>query len=690
MEWLSLQAPFEHAFVGSLSGELWDHLEVMAAATRGDARRGFRFDLRTSPWHYSDRQLYMSAGASHHLAAVQGHLEGPHEAYASEVVHDSYGRPAGLICALSPQPVEERTGRQLLRPYLRRVADVIERGMEQREQLLIWEASKALGSEGFLRSIVRNAGMALRVRWAFVSELLSGEGPTRARTLVFWSTDGFADPMEYSMRGTPCEDVYSKAICFVARGVCEAYPEDELLAKIGVESYLGIPFHDARGEAIAHMGIMHDRPLPGGLYNQALFRIFATLAGAELVRQRAEEESRAMERKLMETQQRESLGMLAGTIAHDFNNLLVGVTGNVGLALDQTAGDDPIRTRLEAIEATANRAADLARQMLAYSGKSPFVMRTADLSALLQEMLELIHAALPKSVRVGTHLPLGLPAVRVDETQIRQIAMNLVLNAAEALDGEPGTVELSAGSRWADADELQGLRFGRHLRPDRYVLLQVRDDGPGMDQETRAQVFSPFFTTKGTGRGLGLAAVQNIVRRHEAGLAIDSEPGRGTTVRLYLPQAGPPVVPAALGQSRQADPATLAGRGWRALIVDDDPTVREVLENVLNRLDFVVDVAHGGQAALERAADTSAPWDLAIVDLTMPDMNGVDVIHGLRKKDPDLKVILMSGYDQQEVSGSFLSFQATRFLQKPFGLRLLKEVMAELLAPSGEIDTQGL
>jgi len=251
---------------------------------------------------------------------------------------------------------------------------------------------------------------------------------------------------------------------------------------------------------------------------------------------RAEQERLALERKLLETQKLESLGVLAGGIAHDFNNLLAAVLGNVSLCSMQLPSDSPLRPYLSSIETTIHRAAELCKQMLAYSGRGRFQAQAVNLNVIIREMAELLRISINKRVRLELDLASGVPAVKGDATQLRQVIMNLIINASEAIAPHEGVIALKTSTVTVRADTgepASGVPDGE------YVVLEVRDSGTGMDELTKARIFDPFFTTKFTGRGLGLAATQGIVRGHHGAIMVDTAPGKGSTFRVYLPPEAP-------------------------------------------------------------------------------------------------------------------------------------------------------
>ncbi len=392
-------------------------------------------------------------------------------------------------------------------------------------------------------------------------------------------------------------------------------------------------------------------------------------------RRMAEEERLALERKILETQKLESLGVLAGGIAHDFNNLLVAIMGNAGLAMNEADDNSPMAPYLREIETAAQRAADLARQMLAYSGKGRLVVEPVNLSAIVREMVSLLSVSIPKNTNLEFAIDEAIPAFEGDPTQIRQVVMNLVINAAEAIGSAPGSIVVETGFTEVGEDELERFR-GDPGGPGPYVFLRVSDTGAGMDAETVARVFDPFFTTKFTGRGLGLAAVLGIVRGHRGGINVESAPGEGTTFTLLLPPAHEPA-------SRSAvEPESSPVEGYRvsALVVDDEAPVRKVAAKMLERLGMQVVTACDGQEALDYFREHGPAVGLVITDLTMPRLGGEALVEAIREAGSDVPAILMSGYNESEASGRSGRDARTRFLQKPFSLQDVEAAVSAVLA----------
>ncbi|HVU16878.1 MAG TPA: PAS domain S-box protein [Candidatus Didemnitutus sp.] len=381
----------------------------------------------------------------------------------------------------------------------------------------------------------------------------------------------------------------------------------------------------------------------------------------------AEQARQQIEKKLLETQKLESLGVLAGGIAHDFNNLLTGILGNAGLARLERPPGTPGYDHLEQIERAAKRAAELCKQMLAYSGKGTFVIQKVDLNALLEETTQLLQISVSKRASLRFNLMRPLPVVQADATQLRQVVMNLVINASEALDERPGAITLATGVVQADAAYLAEADFSGTLFPGYYVFLEVGDNGIGMEPAVARRIFEPFFTTKFTGRGLGLAAVQGIVRGHQGAIRVISEPGKGTTFRVLLPAA-----------TGSADPLTAAPAptsGWRGtgrvLVVDDEETVRKVSARLMERLGFTVDTAADGQEALLLFETAASDYVLVLLDQTMPRLDGEQTFRRLRQIRPQVRVILMSGFNKVDMIDRFTGQGLAGFVQKPFEVESL-------------------
>lgn len=389
----------------------------------------------------------------------------------------------------------------------------------------------------------------------------------------------------------------------------------------------------------------------------------------------AQTEKNVMERRLLEAQKLESLGVLAGGIAHDFNNLLTGILGHASLLAATLPASTGAHASISQIENASRRAADLCRHMLAYSGRGRYVLETVELGALARDILPLIQPSLAKTARLQTDFGPDLPCVTADITQLRQAIMNLVVNASEALDEKPGDITLRTRRIHADADFFATCIHAPVLPSGDYVVLEIGDTGSGMDEETLARIFDPFFTTKFAGRGLGLAAVLGIVRGHQGAILVTTRPGQGSTFHLYLPaseeKTPAPPVPRRESASRARQ---------HLLLVDDEVTVREISAQLLVAIGYETTTAANGEEALRAFRSSPASFDAALIDLTMPDISGGEVMKVIREIRPDLPVILMSGYNEKDAA-ELLASPRSAFLAKPFTLEVLRAKIASLLNP---------
>jgi PAS domain S-box-containing protein len=393
-------------------------------------------------------------------------------------------------------------------------------------------------------------------------------------------------------------------------------------------------------------------------------------------RRQAAAEKQALDRKLLESQKLESLGVLAGGIAHDFNNLLTGILGNASLVRMDLPPASPILPAIAQIEISTHRAADLCKQMLAYSGKGRFVVQQLDLNHLVEETTHLLSISISKSCVLRYNLTPALPAVSADATQIRQIIMNLVINASEAVGTRSGVIALTTGVVRVDAEYIATLRYLGDIVPGDCVFLEVSDTGSGMDADTLAKIFDPFFTTKFTGRGLGLAAVLGIIRGHRGALKVYSEPGRGSTFKILLPCSG--AAPDTPETSRPAAQAPWRGQGT-VLVVDDEETVRTVSARILESVGFSVVLAADGREAMEKYRLEPPRYALVLLDLTMPHLDGEETFRQLRHLNPNVKVVLMSGFNQQEAVGRFTGKGLAGFVQKPFAVETVINAVRQVL-----------
>ncbi|MCA9236752.1 MAG: PAS domain-containing protein [Planctomycetales bacterium] len=397
-------------------------------------------------------------------------------------------------------------------------------------------------------------------------------------------------------------------------------------------------------------------------------------------RKHAEEDRRQLELQILRSQKLESLGLMAGGIAHDFNNLLTAVIGNVVLAQMHLPDDSPAEAWLNEVEMVARRAASLTKQLLSYAGGSVSQFTPVRLDWLVADLTDLLRSVIAKTTTLN--LDLQPATAEGDADQLRQVVMNLLTNASEALEGEPGVVTVSTGVRRLEAEQLaerptSNILAASELAPGEFACLQVQDNGCGMTDEVRSRILDPFFTTKLAGRGLGLAAVAGIVRSHNGALAVDSVPNQQTTFAIYLPCSHRK----ATSPYDQGSPAKLvagAAHSGELLVVEDDPAVRGYIRRALVQAGYEVHTAEDGRAGLQKFADLDASrLKLVIVDFTMPGLDGGQVRDHIREAAPQLPVLLMSGYGQDVLSEPLTQFDD--FIAKPFTPRELVDKVSDFL-----------
>jgi len=390
----------------------------------------------------------------------------------------------------------------------------------------------------------------------------------------------------------------------------------------------------------------------------------------------AELERSRLQTQMLHLQKLESLGVLAGGIAHDFNNILVAVASYADLAGRRPGFDASSRRYLEQIKAATRRLTELTDQMLAYSGRASFVVEPVDLSGLVADIGQLLAVSVSKNARLVYDCAKDLPSVEADAGQLRQVVMNLILNASDAVRAEGGTITVRTSSVDLDRARLARTFVDDSLPAGQYIAFEVADDGPGMSEEVRNRVFEPFFTTKFSGRGLGLAAVLGIVRGHRGAIDVESHPGRGTTFRVFLPVSMQASVPISADSPERQAPSSI----WHVLVVDDEAPVRQVVADIIGSEGHAVTAAASAAEALEAVKRAKGRFDMVLLDLTMPDMNGHECLIALRELDPDLRVVLTSGYSEIDARDQIGGQPLAGFLKKPYDAATLLECLRTSLA----------
>lgn len=398
-----------------------------------------------------------------------------------------------------------------------------------------------------------------------------------------------------------------------------------------------------------------------------------------IIRKKSDDDKLEIETKIQHTQKLESLGVLAGGIAHDFNNILMTVLGNTDMALQSMTPKSSSYRHLQDIKIASIRASELCRQMLAYSGRGRFVIENIDLQKTIEEMAHMLEISISKKAVLKFDFADNLPPIEADATQIRQLIMNLITNASEAIGDRSGVISISAGAMRCNRTYLRDTFLGESLKEGMYLYIEVADTGCGMDKKTVELMFEPFFTTKFTGRGLGMAAVLGIMRGHKGAIKIYSELGKGTTIKLLFPALDSIK---ALPKLSEADKSIAKedsiGRGT-VLLVDDEEAILAIVGEMLELFGFKVITASNGREAVEIYKQRKDEISCVLLDLTMPHMDGEEAFRELRQINKNVRVIISSGFNQQEVTQRFLGKGLAGFIEKPYQMKALKKKLKEVL-----------
>ncbi|HBF33723.1 TPA: hypothetical protein DDW35_04095, partial [Candidatus Sumerlaeota bacterium] len=403
---------------------------------------------------------------------------------------------------------------------------------------------------------------------------------------------------------------------------------------------------------------------------------FVTVFNDVTARKEAEEKQRRLEEQMRHAQKLESLGVLAGGIAHDFNNIMMAILGNADLALIEMPPTSPGRKYMVEIEKASLKAAGLCRQMLAYAGAQNFVMEPHDIGVVVHEMQHMLEVSMSKKIHFNLLFPENIPPVMIDVAQLQQVVMNLVINASEAVGERAGTITIATAVMDCDRDYLDMVRMDTPLPEGRYVTLAISDDGCGMNHQMIDRIFDPFFSTKFTGRGLGLAAVLGIVHSHNGAIKVYSEPEKGTTFKVLLPAVKDM---AAVPKPPVSEPSSALHADITLLLVDDEPAIQTLGVRMLERLGFQVLVANDGVEAVEVFKVHHEKIACVLLDMTMPRMDGESAFLELRKIKLDVPIIIASGYSERDVVPRFINKGPVGYIEKPYQMATLASKLHEAL-----------
>jgi signal transduction histidine kinase len=566
-----------------------------------------------------------------------------------------------VLLRLEPARVD---GRSCLRGYLSDLGE--RRRIEHALRNVALGVSGATDRDIF-QVIVRYLAETLGVDFAYVGELSCGP-PERINTLAVYMDGKITPNTAYDLAGTPCDNVVGKRFYFVPHDVQALYPGDNMLSRMHFEGYAAYPLFGTGGDALGLIAVVHRKPLADRELTESILKIFSVRAAAELERRHADAARGQLETQLRQAQKMEAIGHLTGGIAHDFNNILTGITGYIVMAQEwqEGHGDERLHRYLERAQNSVQRARDLIQQMLTFSRGQHGEPRPLALAPVVGESLGLLKSTLPSSLEFTLESDPELPEVMADPVHVEQMLMNLCINARDAMQGS-GRLDLALRAvTVAPGGVCASCR--KPLRGE-FVELAVSDNGPGISPEVAERMFEPFFSTKGVGKGsgMGLSTVHGIVHDGGGHILLDTEAGHGSTFRILLP----PLATASENVSepaRDTGPQRAGGRAplhGKVLLVDDDPDVREFMTDRLASWGLDVNVCANAVEALDYFMDVDVPFDLLVVDQTMPKMTGTEFAALVLERFPDLPVILYTGYSDDLTEAQVQALGIRALVRKP-------------------------
>ncbi len=559
--------------------------------------------------------------------------------------------------------------------------DITERKEVDAIILKLLEGTAGAVGENFFRGLIKAMAEWLNVPFAFVGETLlprssEDSSPTRIKTICCFADGQFADNFEYAIQGTPCESVTDGHMCHHETGVARLFPGDAALAEMGADSYLGIPLRSETGAVIGALVAIDRKPMPRRERTRAVFQIFAARASSELNRILTRRHEKELEQQLHQVQRMESIGTLAGGIAHDFNNIVCAIMANAELAMMDLDDKHPAFESVEGIVKSAKRAGSLVSQIMMFSRHKTPVRVPVSLSGTVSEATKMMRSVIPAMVELETVIDPVSHNVLADADQVHQVIVNLCTNAWHAIGLENGKIVVSL--RGVEIEEPKSLG-ARDLRKGAYTLLQVKDNGKGMDPETLGRIYDPFFTTKeaGQGVGLGLSVVHGIVDVHDAQILVESRLGEGTTFSVYFP---------IINEDESAEPVSAAtrldGNGKRILCIDDEVSILEVTQRILQRQGFEVTAISEPERAIEVFERNPNGFDLVLADYFMPKLTGLDVARRIRSLNQELPIILSSGNISETTRESADQSGVGAILDKPYSSVELSKVLLDVFGRS--------
>ncbi|WP_082020137.1 MULTISPECIES: ATP-binding protein [unclassified Leisingera] len=648
-----------------------DYLKVVASWFDGLQLGDFEYDARGAPCH----DVVLSGAAQVVPDRVQQlypedamFIEENINSYAGVPLKNAAGAVVGLVQAAWRQEPGEALAAEAvahMQQFAPRLGAELA-GLQQVAALTaLAQGPGSLPLRAALQQLAEQLQKAFRVRFAFIAEFNAdrSDGYRVLAACEGGTTVAGIEDAVVPYQGTPCSFLREGEPFLVPEGLQEVFPAQAHMRAPGLHSYLGVPLRDAEGQLAGHFALLHDREIGEDISKDPLIGVFARRAGLVLQRRRAELRRRQAEQALLLRHKTESLGLLAGTIAHEFNNLLASMQGGSELALAHLEAAHPAVAHVQMVGDGLRDSARLMRQLLGYArgGGTP-QPEACDLNRIVRETLALVPSECKLGKAVVLDLAGGELTAQIDPAQAGQLLMQAVLNAVEAIGPGAGTVTVATRRISLSAAERRRLLKGRKMPAGDCLLLEVRDTGGGMGQDTMARIFDPFYTTKPGGRGLGLAAAMGIISSHRGGLAVDSREGGGSIFRFYFP-AG--TADAERTPDAAARPVLRRDQARRFLVVDDEETVRRAVAGLLQLRGCEVVQADGYDAALAQL-QAQGPFDGAVIDMSMPGRGGWETLARLLQVQPGLNAVMMSGFAFSAAEAGFPELNGVQVLDKPF------------------------
>ncbi len=572
-------------------------------------------------------------------------------------LHDESGQVPGIVVV-----ARNINRRKEVEVQLREKAQSMQK-RHQRAQLLVAKLKHFFSRIGVLPSDIdgylRGVCAALQdmyrphavaVHVVYGQERLYVEGPDTLDKESFRVPDSLSQAVQES--GLP---LYCNAL-----NLTDPYRNDPLVRSLNLITYLGAPLRDSTGRIRGTLSVIDTEKQYYDNVDVELITVAALHIAARLRAEGQEEINRELAEHLRQAQKMEAVGMLAGGIAHDFNNILSGILGFSSYLLSKVDESSTIHRDLKLIEQSAVRAAELTRQLLAFARRKHFEKEAVSMNEVVQEVLGLVRRSISKSIRIESRLEEALPAVHGDPGQLNQVMMNLCLNAADAMrEKEDGLLRIVTEHRTLTPRER--IILGQDTEAE-FVCVTVSDTGVGMSEELQEHVYEPFYTTKSDkgGTGLGLAIVYGIVTNHDGHIIMDSEEGQGSFFTIYLP-----VFRASVEEEEAVSDGDLGGNET-VLVIDDEPIVRQMVTEVLKDYGYTVVAAQSGMEGVQFLDELRGRVDLVLLDMIMPEMDGEATFKALRRIDPDIAILLTSGYVQEEKSARLTKAGALGLVYKPY------------------------